>query len=74
MAKDKNKEAEYKEEGRRRIIARQIKRKNNWTTKAYRYGRGTSKCTMCGGQQTWCATCQVWSSTCCCDYGSCQCS
>ena len=74
MAKDKNIEAAYKEEGRRRIIVRQIKRKNNWSERVRRNGRGTQQCSMCSGQMTWCRTCEVWSSTCCCDYGTCQCS
>ena len=74
MAKDKNKEAAYKEEGRRRIIVRQIRRKNNWSKRVHLYGRGTQECHMCGGQMSWCSSCEVWSSTCCCEYGTCQCS
>jgi hypothetical protein len=74
MAKDKNKEAAYKEEGRRRIVQRQLTRKANWSKRIIRYGRGIQSCSMCGGQMSWCSCCEVWSSTCCCDYGTCQCS
>jgi hypothetical protein len=74
MAKDKHKEAEYKAEGLRRIAIRQKKRKEKWSQRVHLYGRGTQKCYLCGGQQTWCSSCEVWSSTCCCEYGTCQCS
>lgn len=74
MAKDKNKEVEYKTEGLRRIAKRQKQRKEKWSNKVFKYGRGTQTCSLCGGQQTWCGTCQAWSSYCCCDYGTCQCS
>ena len=74
MAKDKEQKEKYKEEGRRRIFVRQQERKNNWSEKAKRYGRGSSICSMCGGHQSWCSCCEVWSSTCCCEYGTCQCS
>ena len=74
MAKDKAVEIAYKEIGRIRILNRQQKRKNRWSEKAFRYGRGSQTCHMCGGNMSWCSCCQVWSSNCCCDYGTCQCS
>jgi len=74
MAKNKEQEALYKAEGRRRITVRQQKRKDNWEDKARKYGRGYMRCHMCGNDMTWCSTCQVWSSNCCQDYGTCMCS
>lgn len=74
MAKDKNKEAEYKAIGLGRIAVRKQNRLNNWTSRVYKYGRGTQKCEYCGNNMSWCGTCQVWSSSCCIDYGTCQCS
>lgn len=74
MAKDKNKEAEYKAEGLRRIAKRQQDRKNKWSEKVFKYGRGTETCDNCGGQLSWCRSCQMWSRHCCTDYGTCQCS
>lgn len=74
MAKDKNKEAEYKAIGLGRIAARKQNRLNNWTERVYNFGRGTQKCEYCGNNMSWCGICQVWSSSCCIDYGTCQCS
>lgn len=68
------KKAEYKAEGRRRINARQQKRKNAWSTRVRHYGRGSERCPYCDEYMTWCGTCQEWSSDCCVDYGTCQCS
>lgn len=74
MAKDKNKEVEYKAEGLRRAYIRKQARKQERKEKHRRYGQGNSTCSMCGGAMTWCSCCEMWSSHCCCDYGTCQCS
>ncbi len=70
----KSKDSIYLAERLRRTAIRKAKRKEDRAYKYYRYGRGNSECSMCGGSMTWCSGCQVWSSTCCCDYGTCQCS
>ena len=74
MAKDKNKEAEYKAEGLRRMAIRKQERLDNWSKRVYNYGRGTEKCESCGGYMSWCRTCQVWTRNCCVEWGTCQCS
>jgi hypothetical protein len=71
MAKSKEFEAQYKEEGRRRAIERRKAR-----TKQHRSNvrDGGIECDECGGQMSWCDTCQMWTRNCCVEYGTCQCS
>lgn len=74
MAKDKEFEKQYKAEGRRRMKIRKENRKQRWTQRVKRYGRGAEVCPYCGEYMTWCSSCEMWSSTCCEDYGTCMCS
>ena len=64
----------YQQEGKRRILIRQANRKQKWSEKVSRYGRGSELCPYCNSYMTWCSICQKWSSKCCIDYGTCQCS
>lgn len=74
MAKDKERERKYKEEGRRRIMIRKANRKQAWSDRVRLYGRGSEICEWCGGHMSWCSSCEMWSSTCCQEYGTCACS
>ena len=72
MAKDKEKEIEYKKIGYLRAQVRKENRRYSREQRKHRYGKEV--CDMCGGYMSWCTCCEVWSSTCCQDYGTCQCS
>ncbi|MEO6303822.1 MAG: hypothetical protein ABIP51_11690 [Bacteroidia bacterium] len=65
----------YKAEGKRRIQIRQNNRKQKWSDRVKKYGRGSKQCKECGSYMYWCSCCEVWSKHCCGnDYGTCQCS
>jgi hypothetical protein len=72
MAKDKQKEQKYKEEGLRRILERKKKRLDKFVTKVTEHKSST--CSWCGGEKRWCSCCDMWTRTCCEEYGTCMCS
>ncbi len=75
MAKDKNKEAEYRAEYLRRMPKRKERRKEKRREKKRIYGPdGHRKCDNCDGFLRWCQSCGMYSRSCCVEYGTCQCS
>ena len=72
MAKNKEQENKYKEEGLRRIKERKKKRLQKFVNRVTEHKN--SKCSWCGGQKRWCDICEMWSRSCCEEYGTCMCS
>jgi hypothetical protein len=72
MAKNKDNEIIYKEEGLKRIKERKRKRLQKFITNVTEHKN--SRCSWCGGEKRWCSSCDMWTRTCCEEYGTCMCS
>lgn len=71
MAKNKEQENKYKEEGLRRIKERKKTRLENFINKKENNRNGI--CNTCHNEMEWCEGCNMWSCRCE-EYGTCMCS